>query len=100
MDYINCTIPKEKCHLRKENGSCKLMVECLPVIDRCEGTDGSEETGGRRCEKIDNGYCASYYNPTAKWSGGKCCPMATHYETEKMKKQRKRVGQQKQRKKW
>ena len=100
MDYINCTIPKEKCALRGENGSCRLMIECLPVIDRCEGTDGSEETSGRKCEKINNGYCTAYYNPAAKWAGNKRCPMATHYETEEAKKKRIRVGQQKQRKKW
>ncbi len=100
MDYIKCTIPKRECNLRQKDGSCRLNAECLSIIDRCEGTDSSEETGGRKCEKIDNGYCASYYNPAAKWSGGKRCPMATHYETESEKKKRIRVGQQKQRKKW
>ena len=99
MDYIKCTIPKEKCDLRVEGGSCKLMVECLPVVDRCEGTDSNEETSGRKCAKIDNGYCRVYYNPAAKWIGDRHCPMATHYETEEAKKKRIRVGQQKQRKK-
>lgn len=82
-----CDIPKKKCDLRKENGSCKLMVECLPIVEKCKG-----------CAKVENDYCVSYYNPKAKWVGERNCPLATHVETEAQKKKKIRVGQQKQRK--
>ncbi len=89
MDYIKCTIPKEKCDLRKKNGSCKLRVVCQPIIEKCEG-----------CEKIDNGYCVTYMRPEVKWSNNRICPVATHIETEAQKKKKIRVGQQKHKKGW
>lgn len=95
MGYIICEIPKKNCNLRQENNTCRLNITCLPVIDRCDGTDSSEETGGRVCTKIDNGYCTAYYNPSSKWVADRHCPMATHYETESERKEKIRHGQQK-----
>ncbi len=98
MGYIICDIPKTNCNLREADNSCRLNIKCLPVIDRCEGTDSSEETGGRKCKKIDNGYCTAYYNPSSKWVADRHCPIASHYETEEQQKKKTRIGQQKSRK--
>ena len=69
----------------------------MPVVDRCEGKDESEETSGRQCKKIINGFCSAYYKPESKWVADRHCPLATHYETVEEQARKKRVGQQKQR---
>jgi len=78
-----CNIPKNSCTARK-NGYCLLGIECLPIIDKCEG-----------CAKIENGYCKMYINPAAKWKLG-ICPGATHVKKETKEERRRRLGQQKQ----
>jgi hypothetical protein len=56
------------------------------------------------CKRINhNNDCSSYIKPTIWWQEDhkykKYCPLATHYTTEGEKLEKKRVGQQKQRKK-
>lgn len=97
MGYINCEIPKKNCNLREANNTCRLNIVCLPVIDRCKGTDDSAETAGRVCTRINNGYCTAYYNPESKWVADRHCSLASNYETEYQRKEKVRVGQQKQR---
>jgi len=80
-----CNIPKKNCTVRRD-GYCMLDVRCKPIIDKCVG-----------CAKIENNYCQMYINPSIKWRLG-VCPGATHVKKKVTDKQRKRVGQQKQRK--
>jgi hypothetical protein len=87
MDYVECKIPKEFCNVRK-NGKCTLNIQCQKIIEQCEG-----------CDRVENGYCKAYINPTSKWVDGKICPMATHVEQSSKKDKKVRVGQQKQSKK-
>ena len=87
---LKCDVPKENCLSRDENGNCKFWDEytCRPVIDKCEG-----------CENIEKGYCRSYVNPELKWRMSNC-PRATHLQVEKKDMRRRRVGQQKQSRRW
>ena len=84
MSYI-CDIPKKFCTLRGEDRSCMLKRPCLPIVEQCEG-----------CGKVENGYCKSYTAPAVKWAHGRTCPLAAHIETEEGRKNKLRVGQQKQ----
>ena len=64
----------------------------LPVTPECKG-----------CKNIlEDGTCYRYAQPPAWWRAGRKCPMATHLKkdiADPRKKERKRVGQQKQTKK-
>ena len=85
MSYL-CDIPKNFCNLRDKDGSCRIERPCLPIVDQCKG-----------CEKIENGYCKVYISPTAKWSNGKVCPIAS-IAKEEAEHNKVRIGQQKQKK--
>jgi len=82
-----CKIPKEFCNVRMENGECRLERTCSPIVDQCTSEN---------CDRIENGYCKVYVNPSAKWSHGKKCPMAPIEIENKKKDSKVRVGQQKQ----
>jgi len=86
---LKCDVPRESCLSRDENGNCTFWDEytCRTVIDKCEG-----------CKNIENGYCRSYVNPGLKWRMSNC-PRATHLQVEKQTMKR-RVGQQKQSRRW
>lgn len=86
-DSLKCTIPKDICSNRDENGICRLGIVCKEVVEECEG-----------CNRSINGYCKSYFNPKAKWRIG-VCPLASHVKLEnKQSTEKVRVGQQKQKK--
>lgn len=65
-----------------------------PIIGKCNG-----------CDKVTPIYlvscCKTYADPARRWAfmGGPC-PVATHLKKVETKKQKVRVGQQKQRKGW
>jgi len=87
MVVIKCEIPK-KCLMRNEDGTCKLGIICLPIVEQCKG-----------CDRIENGYCKVYTSPKVKWASNRICPMASHVEIEIKKQEgKKRAGQQKQKK--
>jgi len=88
MLYPKCTIPKEICPQRDANGFCRMGILCMEIVEECKG-----------CNRIDNGYCSVYINPKAKWRAGKRCPLASHLITLVEDEGKKRVGQQKQKKK-
>jgi hypothetical protein len=69
-----------------------LLLERKPAVDACRDhpTDPCEYL-----EK-DSDYCSAYAFPETRWRLGKC-PLATHLEIESKKKEKVRVGQQKQR---
>lgn len=52
------------------------------------------------CNKVRNDYtCVAYLNPEAWFRNGKHCPLASHIKSpEQMAAEKKRVGQQKQKK--
>ncbi len=88
---MKCNIPKEFCNVRNEDGTCAINQRCEPVIDRCKE--------GQGCAKIENGYCRAYIRPESKWRLSKVCPAATHIKSEAEKlREKRRIGQQKQRK--
>lgn len=70
--------------IRKE-----ITVECV-----------AHKNGTGSCENIDNGFCTKYPVPATFWRMGGC-PMATHVNFDKDLEgsEKKRVGQQKQKKK-
>lgn len=85
---IKCEIPKEFCNVRSADGFCTINQQCEPIIDKCEG-----------CAKIENGYCKLYIRPSVKWRISEFCPAATHiYKNAEYKAGKRRVGQQKQKK--
>lgn len=52
------------------------------------------------CDKVSNGLCETYINPSAWFRNGRHCPLASHikHAVGTLKATRKRVGQQKHRK--
>ncbi len=87
MEKLKCTIPKDICNLRDNDGYCTLGIGylCQPIVEQCE-----------ECKRIDNGYCSAYINPKVKWSHGKKCPLASHLATIIVEdRSKKRIGQQK-----
>jgi len=94
IDGRKCDIPKAYCSVRDKNGCCTfgLNYRCQPVIDKCKEGDG--------CERIENGYCKAYIFPALKWKHDNC-PLATHIKSQaeiKKEEMKRRVGQQKQKK--
>lgn len=84
---IKCNIPKEFCNVRNPDGTCAINQICEPVVEQCEG-----------CSKVENGYCKIYIRPSVKWRFGRTCSSATHIKTEaEIQREKRRVGQQKQR---
>ena len=65
-----CEILKT-CQQRSDEGMCKLSIMCLPIIDKCEG-----------CNRSENNYCKVCSAPEVKWRVNKTCPMATHIKAE------------------
>lgn len=60
----------------------------FPIIEKCKG-----------CDRIDGNICRSYYNPEPWWRIG-TCPLASHVRIDEKKvNDKKRVGQQKGKKK-
>jgi len=58
------------------------------IVDGCVG-----------CERVDNSICNAYLNPGAWFRNGKHCPMANHIKSpDAVAAEKKRVGQQKQKK--
>lgn len=67
-------------------GDCKPHE--TPTEDKCD----------RIVKEKGNFYCSTFYNPDAKWRNGNC-NMASHIKKEEDKQSgKKRVGQQKQKK--
>lgn len=87
MRYPKCVIPKERCNLRDEEGRCRMGILCQEIVEECNG-----------CNRIDNGYCSAYINPSVKWKAGRQCPLASHLTTIIKDEGKRRVGQQKQKK--
>lgn len=87
MLHLKCTIPKEICWQRDDNGYCKVGILCQKIVEKCNG-----------CDRIDNGYCRAYINPSVKWRSGRQCPLASHMSTLIKEEGKHRVGQQKQKK--
>ena len=71
----------------------EMMGIRMPAVDACRDHPTNP------CEYLekDSDYCTAYAFPKTRWKLGNC-PLATHIETEKSKKGKIRVGQQKQRK--
>lgn len=72
------------------------------IVEQCiKGIDPTKPEKNQ-CQKIDScgEKCTVYAKPKMMWRNGGYCPMATHskYE-EESKKEKVRVGQQKQKKK-
>jgi len=79
----------------------QLTKDCNPIVEECKG-----------CNRVFNSdgveYCLAYANPALFWKNvkeeevsegvvfGKSCGLASHIEI-KVTKERKRIGQQKQR---
>lgn len=75
------------------------------AIDKCFGKgfddDKKKFHKGGACSRIVNGNCLAYLFPELKWREGLLsgCPLATHYNESVVADQgKKRVGQQKQKK--
>jgi len=83
---ITCNIPKSVCSARKNN-KCILGIQCKKIIDKCIG-----------CKRIENDYCKLYVIPEIKWRLGDC-PSATHIQKQTSLSEKRRVGQQKQKRK-
>jgi len=100
-ELIKCRIPKKFCNARTTGGGCILNTECKPVVDKCRSTwiDPEDHDKGKTpdCSRIEEGYCKAYINPEYKWTLTKECPLADHIVRESKKFERRRVGQQKQR---
>jgi hypothetical protein len=94
----------------------ELMMAREPVIGKCVGKDfGKEESDflrADRCSRIEPVVqetgeedffneacrCAAYAYPEVKWRNGRC-PLSDHFRPDlSVKKQKVRVGQQKQKK--
>ncbi len=76
---------------KREQERINKMLACRqPIIKQCEG-----------CEDVDGKFCKCYTNPSVLFRNGNC-PRASHLkEISESKKSlaKKRVGQQKQKKK-
>lgn len=50
------------------------------------------------CKRVKDGRCTTYLRPDYWWSDGRTCPLASHveHETAKVEQGKKRIGQQKQ----
>jgi len=79
-----------------------LRAKRQPICDKCHRDiiENEKVIETKMCDLVDGKKCNVYAFPDAKWRLGNC-PMATHIETAAEKKQaaKKRVGQQKQKKK-
>lgn len=91
LGNINCPhYKKYKSYYEMENRKRDLKMN--NIHEKCNG-----------CERIDeNGNCLVYIKPTIWWRDDnkykEYCPLATHFIKEGIKVERKRVGQQKQKK--
>jgi len=77
----------------KRDISKELLEARKPIIEQCKKF---EENGP--CKKIDGDYCTAYFDPHAKWKNFPC-NFATHVERSSERKEKVRLGQQKQKKK-
>lgn len=75
-----------------------------PVVGKCLSEGFSKEElqfvrDEKKCSKVtDNGYCKAYAFPEIKWKLGRC-PLSSNYDPELTPiKEKKRAGQQKQKK--
>jgi hypothetical protein len=71
------------------------------IVHQCLGKDVKKTKKNPKCERIneDTGTCSAYPNPDNWWNHWGYCPLATHIRKEKSHSDvKKRVGQQKQRK--
>lgn len=78
-----------------------LRAKMQPISDKCHRDiiENEDVVGVKICENVAGVKCKVYAYPESKWRLGNCV-MATHVETEAEKsKTKKRVGQQKQKKK-
>jgi len=79
-----------------------LRSNMQPLSDKCQRDIIEDEkvVETKVCEYVNGKVCKVYAFPESKWRIGNCV-MATHVESEAEKKQgvKKRVGQQKQKKK-
>lgn len=72
----------------------QLRDQKQPIIDKCSNEKGV-------CSRAFGNYCRVYYMPTAAWRRGDCL-MADNFlklNVQEVEKEKKRVGQQKQKKK-
>jgi len=70
-----------------------MLKDTTQVVDQCR-TPVDENRG--ECTRISDNLCEAYMNPEGKWKMGHC-PLATHITLEiEEHKGKKRVGQQKQ----
>ncbi|MFH1135207.1 MAG: PxxKW family cysteine-rich protein [Pseudomonadota bacterium] len=90
-----------QCVTVKEGAECSFMTKkgcafnggtCQPIVEQCQGCD-------RTVTNPNGVFCRTFPDPAAKWRRGPC-NMATHVKVEVKKDEgKKRVGQQKQKKK-
>jgi len=55
---------------KTENGMLFKGIECLPIVEKCEGCERAREFDGQK-------FCISYPQPEKKWKLG-ACNFATH----------------------
>lgn len=78
----------------------ELRSERQPTVKNCQNDNGK----CRKMKYFDDGesVCVAYFNPTTKWRNGDC-PLADEFLkksfVDSKKKEKVRVGQQKQKKK-
>jgi len=87
MARIGRNINKKK-QMRKQ----QMMSERQPIVEKCKE--------GKGCKDIDGNLCKCYVDPSALFRNGRSCPRAFHLRQDDDKpKTKRRVGQQKQKKK-
>jgi len=70
----------------------QMLSERKPIVKQCKEGEG--------CKDIDGNFCKCYINPSVHFRNNKTCIRAFHLQIDEGKpKQKKRVGQQKQKKK-
>jgi len=76
---------------KEERKKQEMLSNRKPIIEECK--KGEED---QSCEKIENGFCKCYIDPSILWRCGPC-PLASHMKVEPKKKssEKIRVGQQK-----
>ncbi len=67
-----------------------LKTSRRPLVEQCDGCERTLAEG-------DQKFCQSFAFPDTKWRLG-ACSMATHLKTESSSAEKRRVGQQKQKK--
>jgi hypothetical protein len=91
---MQCQTIKEgiECTFMSKTGCGFMGGACRPIVEQCEGCD--------RVRDFPEGkFCGVFPDPAAKWRRG-MCNMATHIKVDvKAVEAKKRVGQQKQKKK-